>query len=110
MGIMKDMNSSINLLFVQLPSALTHSSRLSRNLYKIFLKRQALDIYFYPMMLYPFFYQFIREIVGAMTTWKHSDLLLSRSQQTKKAMSKLMTNTVIGLRDIQIMNMYKYQL
>eukprot|EP01083_Nonionella_stella_P302010 1039328_1 len=105
--IMRDLNSSINVIFEQIPSTFKHSSRLSRNVYNLYLRRDKLDTV---LIIYPFLYQFTREIVGAFTTWDMNDELTFRARKSKQLMSKLITNTVIGLNEIQIMNYDEYQL
>ena len=41
--IMRDLNSSINVIFEQIPNTFTHSSRLCRNAYSLYNKRDKLD-------------------------------------------------------------------
>ena len=41
--IMRDLNSSINVIFEQIPNTFTHSSRLCKNIYTLYQKKEKLD-------------------------------------------------------------------
>ena len=105
-SVMRDVRGSINVLFEQIPSALTQLTRLCRNGHRLWTAPNADPLLF----AFPFLYQFAREMVGALTTWNVADRLSTEQNAAKRAMGTLMQNTVDQLMELQLMNCGQAQL
>ncbi len=92
--LIKDLNDTMGVIFVKLPNTFTISSRLANHLYALYMKREQLN---WILISYPFLYHFLREVVGAVTTWELSEKLDDESHKARRAMGKLISNTVAGL-------------
>lgn len=71
--LMKDLKNSISVIFVHIPNAFSHVSRLTRSSYKLCVNKE--DVH-YILLMYPFLFTFVKDMIGALTTWRMSDKLV----------------------------------